>query len=166
MKNTNVQGLILTVQGHCPRVDDSVFIAPTACVMGEVEIAADSSVWFGAVLRGDEVSIRVGARTNIQDGVIIHGDTGQHVVIGNDVTIGHRAIIHGCIIEDNALIGMGAVILDGVVIESGALVAAGAVVSPGKRVIKNTLWAGVPARQVRALDDSHLAKHSSMSRCE
>ena len=160
MKNTNAQSLLFTVQGHRPRVDDSVFIAPTACVIGEVEIAADSSVWFGAVLRGDEVSIRVGARTNIQDGVIIHGDTGQNVVIGNDVTIGHGAIIHGCIIEDNALIGMGAVILDGVIIERGALVAAGAVVSPGKRVTKNTLWAGVPARQVRALDASHSAKHT------
>lgn len=145
------QGLVLSYGEHTPKIHESVFVAPTASVIGEVHIEADSSVWFGAVLRGDEVAIRVGRRSNIQDGVIIHGDAGQGVEIGNDVTIGHGAIVHGCRIEDGALIGMGAVVLDGAVIESGALVAAGAVVSPGKRVTANTLWAGVPAKPVREL---------------
>ena len=149
--NSVPRGMVLTYQGNTPRIDDSVFIAPNATVIGDVHIEADASIWFGAVLRGDEVAICVGKRTNIQDGVIIHGDTGQNVEIGDDVTIGHGAIIHGCRIAAGALIGMGAVILDGVVIESGALVAAGAVVSPGKRVSANTLVAGVPAKQIREL---------------
>lgn len=147
------RGAVLSYQRSVPAIDDSVFIAPNATVIGDVRIEADSSVWFGAVLRGDEASIRIGKRSNIQDGVIIHGDEGQDVEIGDDVTIGHGAIIHGCKIANSALIGMGAVILDGAVVESGALVAAGAVVSPGTRVSANSLWAGVPAKQVRVLGD-------------
>jgi len=147
------RGMVLSYQGNIPTIDESVFIAPNATVIGDVRIEADSSIWFGAVLRGDEVSIRIGKRSNIQDGVIIHGDKEQDVVIGDDVTIGHGAIIHGCKIESRALIGMGAVILDGAVVERGALVAAGAVVSPDKRVSANTLWAGVPAKQIRVLGD-------------
>ena len=153
MTDTLGQGHIVLYQGISPEIDKSVFIAPNATVIGDVQIKADSSIWFGAVLRGDEVSIRIGQRTNIQDGVIIHGDEGKDVIIGDDVTIGHGAIVHGCKIESGALIGMGAVILDGVVVESGALVAAGAVVSPGKRVCANTLWAGVPAKQIRTMDN-------------
>lgn len=147
------QGHILTYENTQPQLHSSVFVAPTACLIGDIKIDADSSVWFGAVLRGDEMAIRVGARSNIQDGVIIHGDTGNAVVIGDDVTIGHGAIIHGCTVHSGALIGMGAVVLDGAVVESGALVAAGAVVGPGKRVSANTLWAGVPAKQLRELED-------------
>jgi len=152
MKRESMQGIILEYQNHRPDIDSSVFIAPNACVIGDVVIKANASIWFNAVLRADEVSIRIGSRTNVQDGVIIHGDAGQDVVIGNNVTIGHGTIIHGCVIEDGALIGMGAVVLDGAVIERGALVAAGAVVGPGKRVSANTLWAGVPAKQIRELD--------------
>ena len=144
---------IVVYQGISPQIEESVFIAPNATVIGDVKIKSDSSIWFGAVLRGDEVSIRIGQRTNIQDGVIIHGDEGKDVIIGDDVTLGHGAIVHGCTIESGALIGMGAVSLDGVVVESGALVAAGAAVSPGKRVCANTLWAGVPAKQVRTMDN-------------
>lgn len=150
------RGMVLTYQESTPTINERVFIAPNATVIGNVQIESDSSIWFGAVLRGDESSIRIGKRTNIQDGVIIHGDKAQDVVIGDDVTIGHGAIIHGCKIANGALIGMGAVILDGAVIESGALVAAGAVVSSGKRVNTNSLWAGVPAKQIRTLDaNSH-----------
>lgn len=151
----NSEGHILPYEKILPQLHDSVYIAPTACVIGDVCIGKDSSVWFGAVLRGDEVSIQIGTRTNVQDTVVIHGDSGQNVVIGNDVTIGHGAIIHGCLIEDGALIGMGAVVLDGAVIERGALVAAGAVVSPGKRVLANSLWAGVPARQLKIMAEDN-----------
>ena len=152
MKREIMQGNIIKCQDYRPDIDDSVFVAPTACVIGDVTIKANSSIWFNAVLRADEMSIRIGSRTNVQDGVIIHGDAGQDVMIGNNVTVGHGAIIHGCIIEDGALIGMGAVVLDGAVIEHGALVAAGALVGPGKRVSANTLWVGVPAKQIRELD--------------
>ncbi|MBL4836012.1 MAG: gamma carbonic anhydrase family protein [Kordiimonadaceae bacterium] len=145
-------GHILSYQGVSPDIDGSVFVAPTASVIGNVQIAKEAGVWFGAVLRGDEVSIKIGERTNIQDGVIIHGDEGSDVVIGNDVTIGHNAIVHGCVIKDAALIGMGAVVLDGAVVETGALVAAGAVVTPGKQVAANTLWAGCPAKQIREFE--------------
>ena len=145
-------GHIIQYENHMPLLHPSVYIAPTACVIGAVSVGENSSIWFGAVLRGDEVAIHIGTRSNIQDGVVIHGDAGQDVMIGNDVTIGHGAIIHGCVIEDGALIGMGAVVLDGAVIESGALVAAGAVVSPGKRVEANSLWAGVPAKPLKMLD--------------
>ena len=149
----NAQGHILNFKHHRPQLDPSVFVAPTAAVIGDVVIEKDSSVWFGATLRGDEVSIRIGSRSNIQDGVVIHGDSGENVEIGNNVTIGHGAIIHGCVIHDGALIGMGAVVLDGAVIEQGALVAAGAVVSPGKRVEANSLWAGVPARPLKMMPE-------------
>lgn len=157
MQDEIMQGTVIAYQDHQPDIDHSVFIAPNACVIGDVTIKANTSIWFNAVLRADEVSIQIGSCTNIQDGVIIHGDTEQNVVIGNNVTIGHGAIIHGCVIEEGALIGMGAVVLDGAVIESGALVAAGAVVSPGKRVSANTLWAGVPAKQIRELDSESVA---------
>lgn len=149
----NAQGHILNFKSHRPQLHPSVFVAPTAAVIGEVVIEKDSSVWFGATLRGDEVSIRIGSRSNIQDGVVIHGDSGENVEIGNDVTIGHGAIIHGCVIHDGALIGMGAVVLDGAVIEKGALVAAGAVVSPGKRVEANSLWAGIPAKPLKMMPE-------------
>ena len=152
-QNTLPKGLRLSYKGIRPDIDESVFIAPTATIIGDVVIAENSSVWFGAVLRGDEVPIRVGRQSNIQDNVVIHGDTGGEVIIGDDVTIGHSAVIHGCTIGNGALIGMGAVVLDGVVIESGALIAAGAMVSPGKHIPANTLWAGCPARQIRDIDN-------------
>lgn len=146
-----MKGFLLSYKGVMPQVASDVYIAPGAYVIGDVTLAEGSSVWFGSVLRGDDVRITVGKCSNIQDGVIIHGDEGE-VVIGDDVTIGHRAVIHGCVIEDGALVGMGAVVLDGVVIESGAMVAAGAVVSPGKVVSAGTLWAGCPARPIKGIN--------------
>ena len=154
----NSSGHIITYQGTCPDIDDTVFVAPTASIIGNVKIAKEASVWFGAVLRGDEVSITVGERSNIQDSVIIHGDEGSDVLIGDDVTIGHSAVIHGCVIKDAALIGMGAVVLDGAIVESGALVAAGAVVTPGKHVTANTLWAGCPAKKIRDFEPEETRK--------
>ncbi len=149
----NAQGHILPYKTIQPQLHDSVYVAPTAAVIGDVTAGENSSIWFGAVLRGDEVSITIGTRSNLQDGVIIHGDSGQDVVIGNDVTVGHGAILHGCVIEDGVLIGMGAVVLDGAVVEKGALVAAGAVVSPGKRVEANSLWAGIPAKHLKMMPE-------------
>lgn len=142
-----------------PQLADDTFIAATACVLGDVVIGAGSSVWFGAVLRGDVHHIRIGAATNIQDGAICHvttprGHAGHPLLVGNRVTVGHRAVIHGCTLEDECLVGMGAVVLDGAVIETGAMVAAGAVVSPGKRVPSGWLWSGVPAKPMRPLTDA------------
>jgi len=147
-------GTILSYRGISPVIGNDVFIEPTASVIGEVELNNEASLWFGCVLRGDEGPISVGARTNIQDGVIIHCDGGGSVSIGADVTIGHGAVIHGCVIEDKVLVGMGAVVLDGAVLESGSFIAAGAVVSPGKRVTAGTLWAGVPAKPLRDVSDA------------
>ena len=149
----NAQGHIQTYKDITPQLHDSVFVAATAAVIGDVTVGEHSSIWYGAVLRGDEVSITIGTRSNLQDGVIVHGDSGQDVVIGNDVTVGHGAILHGCVIEDGVLIGMGAVVLDGAVVEKGALVAAGAVVSPGKRVEANSLWAGIPAKHLKMMPE-------------
>ena len=156
---------------YSPKVNDSVFIAPTATLIGQVNISENSSVWFNTVLRGDEVSISVGANTNIQDGVVVHGNKGDNVEIGENVTIGHRAIIHGCHIKDGALIGMGAIVLDGAVIGKGALIAAGAVVTAGKHVPAGELWAGCPAKSrgsvagdvqsFMAANGQHYAKQAS-----
>jgi carbonic anhydrase/acetyltransferase-like protein (isoleucine patch superfamily) len=143
-------GLILPYKGKWPTLGRDVFIAPNATVIGDVEIGDQSSVWFNALIRGDDHWIRVGARTNIQDGTIVHISKGTApTTIGSDITIGHGAIVHGCVLEDKCLIGIGAIVLDGAVVETGAVVAAGAVVAPGKRVKSGELWAGCPARMVR-----------------
>lgn len=151
-------GLIAPLEGVAPQLHDSSFVAPGAVVIGHVSIGAESSVWYGAVLRGDEEEIRIGERSNIQDGVVIHSTCGQGpAIIGSDVTVGHRAVLHGCRIGDGAMIGIGAIVLDGAVVEPGAIVAAGAVVSPGKAVASGTLWAGCPAREMRPIKPTELA---------
>lgn len=143
---------VMPFQGTRPTIADDVFIAPTAVVIGDVVIGAGTSVWFNCVIRGDVHEIRIGERTNIQDGTIVHVTGGKlGTYIGSDITIGHGAILHACTLEDSCFIGMGATILDGVVVESGAMVAAGAVVTPGKRVKSGELWAGNPARLMRPL---------------
>ncbi|MEK6649337.1 MAG: gamma carbonic anhydrase family protein [Bacteroidota bacterium] len=142
----------ITFGGRRPRLDPTVFVAAGAQVIGDVEIGAGSSVWFGSVIRGDVHWIRIGERTNIQDLSVLHVTTGTAPLqVGSDVTVGHRAILHGCTVEDGSLIGMGAIVLDGARIGSGALVAAGAVVSAGYRVPPATLVAGVPATVKRSL---------------
>lgn len=142
----------LTFRGQTPRVDPSVFLAEGATVIGDVEIGAESSVWFGAVIRGDVHWIRIGERTNVQDLAVLHVTTGTApLTIGSEVTVGHRAILHGCTVEDGSLIGMGAIVLDGATIGKGSLVAAGAVVSVGSVVAPGTLVAGVPATVKRSL---------------
>ncbi len=147
---------VFSFNGHSPLVAPGVFIAPTATVIGDVQIADGASVWWGCVLRGDEQGIRIGADTNVQDLALIHTSRGgPDATVGSRVTIGHGAIIHGCTIQDDVLVGMGAIVLDEVVVESGALIAAGAVVSPGKRVPAGEVWAGCPARRIGHVTDAH-----------
>ncbi len=116
-------------------------------MIGDVELGAGVGIWFHCVLRGDTNLIRIGARTNIQDGTILHVNAGKlPCLIGDDVTVGHAAIVHACTLEDRAFVGMGATVLDGAVIEDGGMLAAGALLTPGKRIGRNELWAGSPAR--------------------
>nr|WP_298684892.1 gamma carbonic anhydrase family protein [uncultured Dongia sp.] len=169
-----MSAVILPYEGVLPKIAPDAFIASTAVVIGAVEIGAEASIWFGCVLRGDSNSIRIGARTNIQDGTIIHvnhereGAAGTKTVIGTDVTVGHMALLHACTVEDGAFIGMKACLMDGVVVESGGMVAAGALVTPGKRVRKGELWAGSPAKLMRPLSDKEMAyfAYSAKHYCE
>jgi carbonic anhydrase/acetyltransferase-like protein (isoleucine patch superfamily) len=153
-----VSGVILPYKGWRPKIGNGVFIAPTAAVIGNVEIDDEANIWFGCTLRAEDQPIRIGARTNVQDGTIFHiegHDRGTYV--GADVTIGHAALIHACTLEDGCFVGMSATVLNDAVIESGAMVAAGALVAPGKRVRAGELWAGVPAKPLRKLSDDDLA---------
>ncbi len=150
-------GLILPYKGIMPKIHKSVFVAPNACIAGDVEIDENSSIWFGVQMRGDVHEIRIGKRTNIQDGAILHVTRNvSGCYIGDNVTVGHMALLHACVVESDAFIGMGAIVLDEAVIESGAMVAAGAVVTPKKRVPKGELWAGNPARKMRDLTQADL----------
>ncbi|HWK45673.1 MAG TPA: gamma carbonic anhydrase family protein [Stellaceae bacterium] len=157
-------GLILPFRGRLPEIAADAWVAPNATVIGDVVIGAGSSIWFGVVLRGDGEPIHVGARTNIQDGTVVHVSGGRFPTwIGDDVSIGHMALIHGCTLEDGAFVGMTACVMDGVVVEGGALVAAGALVTPGKRVPAGELWAGRPARFLRKLtpEDRTMAERTA-----
>jgi carbonic anhydrase/acetyltransferase-like protein (isoleucine patch superfamily) len=149
---------LLAYRGIRPRLAARVFVAPSASIIGDVEIGAQSSVWFGCVLRGDVNVIRVGARSNIQDGTVVHvaKDT-VGTFIGDDVTIGHLALLHACTVEDRAFIGMRATVMDECVVEAEGMLAAGALLTPGKRVGTRQLWAGTPARHVRNLGDEEIA---------
>ncbi len=137
-----------------PEIDPSAWIAPNAIVLGRVRLKARSSVWYGCVLRGDQEWIEVGEETNVQDGSILHVDQGYPCILGNHVTLGHRAIVHGAQVGDGALIGISATVLSRCVIGEGALIAAGAVVLEGTHVPPHTLWAGCPARQIKELTDA------------
>jgi carbonic anhydrase/acetyltransferase-like protein (isoleucine patch superfamily) len=158
-----MSGIVMPYKGVLPQIAADAFIASTAVVIGAVEIGAEASIWFGCVLRGDSNSIRIGARTNIQDGTVIHvnhereGAAGTKTTIGADVTVGHMALLHACTVEDGAFIGMKACLMDGVHVESGAMVAAGALVTPGKRIRKGELWAGSPAKLMRPLTEKEMA---------
>lgn len=144
---------------YIPQIDPSAFVAPTATVIGDVALAEESSVWFGAVLRGDNDAIRVGPRTNIQDQAIIHVDPDVPVTIGADVTVGHRAIIHGATVEDGCLIGMGAIVLNGAVVGTGSIVGAGAVVREREIIPPRSLVVGIPAKVVRQLTDAQVEEN-------
>lgn len=137
--------------------EGSYWVAPDAHVIGNVELGEDVGIWFGAVLRGDNDRIRIGARTNIQEGAVIHVDPGAPVTIGEGCTIGHRAIVHGCTVGRNSLIGMGATILNGAVIGDNCLVGANALVTEGKVFPDNSLIVGAPAKAIRLLDEVAVA---------
>lgn len=146
--------LIGPYRGVWPNIAPDAFVAPGAVVMGDIEIGAQASIWFNVVLRGDVNKMRIGARTNVQDGSVIHVTRKTHPTrIGADITIGHQAMLHGCILEDGCFIGMRSVVLDGAVVESGAMVAAGALITPGRRVRGGELWAGNPAKLLRAVSE-------------
>jgi carbonic anhydrase/acetyltransferase-like protein (isoleucine patch superfamily) len=137
--------------------DEQPWIADSARVMGDVHLGPGSSVWFGAVIRADQASISVGARSNVQDNAVLHADPGYPLQVGSDVSIGHSAVCHGCTIEDGVLIGMGSVVMNGAVVGSGSTVAAGAVVPAGMKVPAGSLVAGVPAKVVRELSPEAVA---------
>lgn len=144
--------MIVAFQGHRPRVADGVFIAPDAMVIGRVTLAEQSSVWFGAVLRGDGNDISVGPRSNLQDRVVVHISSKDGPTrIGEDVTVGHGAVIHACTIGDRVLVGTGAIVLDHAVVEEDCLVAAGSLVTPGTRIPSGHLAMGSPAKVARPL---------------
>ena len=136
-----------------PSIDGSVFRAPGSVVVGDVQIGPSSSIWYNVVVRADVSPVRIGARTNIQDGSILHADPGFPCIIGDDVTVGHRAIVHGAKVGNGALIGMGAILLNGAEIGEEAIVAAGAVVTEGTIVSPGALVAGIPAKEKRQLDE-------------
>ena len=148
---------VLSLPGAAPDVDETAFVASGARIVGAVTLRADSSVWYNAVLRGDSASITLGARSNIQDNASVHVDSAHPVVIGDDVSVGHNAVVHGCTIGDGSLIGMGSVILSGARIGAGCLVAGGAVVLEGTVVPDGSLVAGVPAKVRRELTDDEKA---------
>ena len=149
--------LILDYAGQRPEIAADAFIAPGAVVIGSVRIANQASVWFGCVVRGDVCHIEIGARSNLQDGTIVHvSRNGTPTLIGADVTVGHSCVLHACTLEDRAFVGMSCTVMDDTVVESHAMLAAGSLLTPGKRVPRGQLWAGRPARYVRELrDDEH-----------
>jgi len=149
--------LILPVQGKLPAWGENCFIAPNATICGDVVMGNACSVWFNAVIRGDVHYIKMGDKVNVQDGAVIHCTYQKHPTnIGNNVSIGHNALVHGCTIHDNVLIGMGAIVMDRCVVHSNAIIAAGAVVLEGTEVEAGSIYAGVPAKKVKTVSEAHI----------
>ncbi|SCL32733.1 Carbonic anhydrase or acetyltransferase, isoleucine patch superfamily [Micromonospora rhizosphaerae] len=153
----STQALVVDFGDRTPDIHPTAWAAPGCTIVGSVRLAPDASVWYGCVLRADTEEISIGAGSNIQDGCVVHADPGFPTVVGSGVSVGHRAVLHGCTIEDDVLIGMGAVILNGARIGSGSLVAAGAVVLEGTVVPPGSLVAGLPARVRRELTEEECA---------
>ena len=146
---------ILTVQGKDPQFGENCFIAPNATIAGDVTMGNDCSIWFNAVLRGDVHYIKMGNKVNVQDGAVIHCTYLKHpTTIGNNVSIGHNALVHGCTIHDNVLICMGSIVMDGCVVHSNSIIAAGAVVLEGTIVEEGSIYAGVPAKKVKMVSEA------------
>lgn len=155
---------IRSFKGITPKLDDTVFVDPTALVIGDVEIGKDSSVWPMSVIRGDVHRIRIGERCSIQDGTIVHvthagkyNTEGFPLSMGDDITIGHQAILHGCTLEDRILVGMGSVIMDGALVRSDVVIGAGSMVTPGKELESGFLYVGRPAKKIRPLTESEMS---------
>ncbi|MDV6168968.1 gamma carbonic anhydrase family protein [Flavobacterium sp. DG1-102-2] len=150
--------VIKEVNGKYPQIPEDCYVAENATIVGDVTFGAQCSVWFNAVVRGDVHFIKVGNKVNIQDGAVIHATYQKHpTTIGNNVSIGHNAIVHGCTVHDNVLIGMGAIVMDNCVIESNSIIAAGAVVTQDTIVESGTIYAGVPAKKVKDINASDFA---------
>lgn len=145
------------LSGRQPSIARDAWVAPSADVIGDVRLASLASVWFGAVIRADNTPILIGARTNVQDGAVLHSDPGAPCTLGEDVTVGHKAILHGCTIGDRVLVGMGAIILNRAVIGEDCLVGAGALITEGKAFPPGYLIVGSPAKAIRPLDDAQKA---------
>lgn len=161
--------LILPWRGVSPRIDPSVYLAPTCTILGDVEIGRESSVWFGTVIRGDVHRIRIGQRTNIQDLSMIHVQNGKHdTIIGDEVTAGHRVTLHGCHVGDRCLLGMGCILMDGVRVGNDVIVAAGALLPPGMEVPDGVLVIGAPAKVKRELteEEKNFLKKSAQNYVE
>ena len=150
--------IIKTINGKAPQIPADCFIAENATIVGDVTLGKQCSIWFNAVLRGDVNSIKIGNKVNIQDGAVIHCTYQKHAtIIGNNVSVGHNAIVHGCTIHDNVLIGMGAIVMDNCTVESHSIVAAGAVVTQNTTVESGSIYAGVPAKKVKNINQSEFA---------
>ena len=151
--------LIKSVKGKEPIFGKNIYLAENATVVGEVNIGDDCSIWFSAVVRADVNFIKIGNRVNIQDGAVIHCTYKKApTILGNNVTVGHNALVHGCTIEDNVLIGMGSIVMDGAIISSNSIIAAGAIVLEGTYVESGSLYAGVPAKKVKDLDEKKISQ--------
>ncbi len=155
---------ITAFEGKTPQIDAHAFIAPGSCVIGDVVIGAESSIWYNCVVRGDVNHIRIGARSNIQDGTVIHVDSprpgnpaGLPTIIGDDVLIGHMVMLHGSILHDRAFVGLGSIVMDGCTIESDGMLAAGSMLTPGKVIGAGELWMGRPAKKLRDMTDEEIA---------
>lgn len=146
--------MIYALQDDVPQIDASAWVAPDANVIGKILLEAEASIWFGATLRGDNELIHIGAGSNVQENCVLHTDPGHLLVVGANCTIGHKAILHGCIIGDGSLIGMGATVLNGAKIGKGCLIGAGALITEGKEIPDGSLVMGAPGRVVRQLDDA------------
>jgi carbonic anhydrase/acetyltransferase-like protein (isoleucine patch superfamily) len=147
-------GTVFSLHGVTPVIAPDAFIAPTAAVIGDVVIGSETGIWFHCLVRGDMGIIRIGARTNIQDGTVIHIDSGGlDTHIGDDVTVGHNAVIHACTLKNRAFVGIAATVLDGAVIEEGGLLGAGGLLTPGKVIGPNEMWTGSPAKLRRVMDE-------------
>lgn len=150
--------IIKPVNGKSPNIPEDCYVAENATIVGDVTFGAACSVWFNAVIQRDVNFITIGSKVNIQDGAIVHCTYQKHpTIIGNNVSIGHNAIVHGCIIHDNVLIGMGAIVMDNCVIGSNSIIGAGSVVTQNTVVESGTIWAGVPAKKVKDIDQSDFA---------
>ena len=148
--NKNLNMLIKSVRGKTPQIGEDCFIAENATIVGEVTMGNQCSIWFNAVVRGDVHFIKMGNKVNVQDGAVIHCTYQKFpTTIGNNVSIGHNALVHGCTIKDNVLVGMGSIIMDGCVVESNSIIAAGAVVTQGTHVPAGTIFAGMPAKKIK-----------------
>ncbi len=149
---------VYALEGAAPEIDATAWVAESADVIGKVRLAEAASVWFGAVLRGDNEQIDIGRGSNVQDGAVAHTDIGFPLTVGPNCTIGHKAILHGCVIEEGALVGMGATLLNGARIGAGSLVGAGALVTEGKVFPPRSLIVGAPARLIRSLEDDEVQR--------